>query len=99
MAQTVNGYIQFDPATEQFSLSPEQAMVFAIKDSPVYLEGAFELAAAMIEASQRSSKASEPERGLPGAKAQDASSVRWVRSFDPATSTALSRLGFLPSMA
>ncbi|NTZ43970.1 SAM-dependent methyltransferase, partial [Altererythrobacter sp. SALINAS58] len=49
MAQALNGYIQFDPATEQFSLSPEQAMVFAIKDSPVYLEGAFELAAAMIE--------------------------------------------------
>lgn len=49
MAQAVNDYIQFDPATEQFSLSPEQAMVFAIKDSPVFLEGAFELAAAMIE--------------------------------------------------
>ncbi|NTZ42147.1 methyltransferase domain-containing protein [Altererythrobacter sp. SALINAS58] len=49
MAQAANGYIQFDPATERFSLSPEQAMVFAIKDSPVYLEGAFELAAAMIE--------------------------------------------------
>lgn len=49
LAQAANGYIQFDPSTEQFSLSPEQAMVFAIKDSPLYLEGAFELAAAMIE--------------------------------------------------
>lgn len=50
MAQATNGYVLFDPATERFSLSPEQAMVFAIKDSPVYLAGAFDLAAAMIEA-------------------------------------------------
>ena len=34
---------------DRFSLTPEQAMVFAVKDSPVYLEGAFDLAAAMIE--------------------------------------------------
>lgn len=50
MAQATNGYIDFDPATGQFSLSPEQAMVFAVKDSPVYLAGAFDLAAAMIDA-------------------------------------------------
>ncbi|WP_439486588.1 class I SAM-dependent methyltransferase [Blastomonas fulva] len=49
MAQAANGYLKFEPATEQFSLSPEQAMIFAVKDSPVYLEGAFDLAAAMIE--------------------------------------------------
>ncbi len=53
MAQASNGYLMFDPDTEQFSLSPEQAMVFAIKDSPLYLEGAFELAAAMIEGEQK----------------------------------------------
>ncbi|HEX2631846.1 MAG TPA: class I SAM-dependent methyltransferase [Bradyrhizobium sp.] len=48
-AQASNGYIDFNPATDQFSLSPEQAMVFAVKDSPVYLEGAFDLAAEMIK--------------------------------------------------
>jgi 2-polyprenyl-3-methyl-5-hydroxy-6-metoxy-1,4-benzoquinol methylase len=48
-AQAANGYIAFDPAHERFSLSLEQAMVFAVKDSPVYLEGAFDLAAAMVE--------------------------------------------------
>lgn len=50
LAQTANGYVDYDPASEQFSLSPEQAMVFHHRDSPVYLAGAFELAAAMIEA-------------------------------------------------
>jgi 2-polyprenyl-3-methyl-5-hydroxy-6-metoxy-1,4-benzoquinol methylase len=49
LAQASNGYIQYDSATETFSLSPEQAMVFAVKDSPVYLAGAFDLVAAMIE--------------------------------------------------
>lgn len=49
MAQAASGFIRFDPATTKFTLSPEQAMVFGIKDSPVYLAGAFELAAAMVE--------------------------------------------------
>jgi ubiquinone/menaquinone biosynthesis C-methylase UbiE len=49
LAQAANGYLGYDPATEKFSLSPEQAMVFAVKDSPVYLAGAFDLVAAMIE--------------------------------------------------
>jgi SAM-dependent methyltransferase len=50
LAQAANGYVDFDPATQEFSLSPEQAMVFHHRDSPVYLAGAFELVAAMIEA-------------------------------------------------
>lgn len=50
LAQTAGGYIDYDPATDRFSLSPEQAMVFVNPDSPVYLAGAFELVAAMIEA-------------------------------------------------
>jgi 2-polyprenyl-3-methyl-5-hydroxy-6-metoxy-1,4-benzoquinol methylase len=50
LAQSANGYVDYDPQNESFSLSPEQAMVFAIKDSPVYLQGAFEMAAAAIEA-------------------------------------------------
>ncbi len=50
LAQAANGYALYDPATERFSLSPEQSLVFVVEDSPVYLAGAFELAAAMIEA-------------------------------------------------
>jgi 2-polyprenyl-3-methyl-5-hydroxy-6-metoxy-1,4-benzoquinol methylase len=49
LAQAANGYIDFDSDTQRFSLSPEQAMVFVNKDSPVYLEGAFDIVAAMIE--------------------------------------------------
>lgn len=49
LAQAANGYVTYEPETERFSLSPEQAMVFAIPDSPVYLPGAFDLVASMIE--------------------------------------------------
>ena len=49
LAQAANGFIDYDPSTEKFNLSPEQAMVFVVKDSPVYLGGAFEIVAAMIE--------------------------------------------------
>jgi hypothetical protein len=49
MAQAANGYIMFNAADEHVSLTPEQAMVFTVKNSPVYLEGAFDLSAAMVE--------------------------------------------------
>ncbi|WP_164156230.1 class I SAM-dependent methyltransferase [Sandarakinorhabdus rubra] len=49
MAQACNGYVSLDPGTGAFFLTPEQAMVFVNEDSPVYLAGAFDLAAAMIE--------------------------------------------------
>ena len=49
LAQAASGYIDYDASSGKFSLSPEQAMVFAAKDSPVYLAGAFEIVAAMIE--------------------------------------------------
>ena len=49
LAQAANGYVTYERGAERFSLSPEQAMVFAVKDSPVYLAGAFDLSAAMVE--------------------------------------------------
>jgi hypothetical protein len=52
-AQAANGYIDYSPTSRKFSLSPEQAMVFAEKDSPVYLAGAFDIVAAMIEGEQK----------------------------------------------
>lgn len=50
LAQAANGYIDYDAAADRFSVSPEQAMVFVNRESPVYLAGAFEIIAAMIEA-------------------------------------------------
>jgi len=49
LAQAANGFIEFDPTHQTFSMTPEQVMIFVKKDSPVYLAGAFDLVAAMIE--------------------------------------------------
>jgi SAM-dependent methyltransferase len=38
-AQAASGYVDYDAETDSFSLSPEQAMVFADEDSPVFLTG------------------------------------------------------------
>ena len=63
-AQAANGYIAFDAEQERFSLTPEQAMVFANKDSPVYLEGAFDLASAMVEGQSKVESAFQTGHGV-----------------------------------
>ena len=47
--QASSNYLSYDPSSAKFSLTPEQAMVFAIPDSPVYLMGGFDLMAAMLD--------------------------------------------------
>jgi ubiquinone/menaquinone biosynthesis C-methylase UbiE len=47
--QASSNYLSYDPESARFSLPPEQAMVFAIQDSPVYLMGGFDLMAAMLD--------------------------------------------------
>jgi SAM-dependent methyltransferase len=47
--QAASGYLAYDPATGRFDLPPEQAMVFAEPDSPVYMQGGFDLAMTMME--------------------------------------------------
>src|ERR1700756_2545351 len=37
--QAASNYLSYDPATRKFGLPPEQAMVFAIDDSPVFMVG------------------------------------------------------------
>ena len=57
MAQATNGFIQYDAAAKRFSLSPEQAMVFAAKESPVYMAAAFDMVANMIESEPKVERA------------------------------------------
>ena len=44
-----SNYLSYDVNTGKFSLTPEQAMVFAEEGSPVYMVGAFDAAAAAID--------------------------------------------------
>ena len=47
--QAASNYLSYDPATRKFALPEEQAMVFAVEDSPVYMMGGFDLMAAMLD--------------------------------------------------
>jgi 2-polyprenyl-3-methyl-5-hydroxy-6-metoxy-1,4-benzoquinol methylase len=47
--QAASGYLAYDSATQTFSLPEEQAMIFANPDSPVYMQGAFDTAVAMVQ--------------------------------------------------
>ena len=64
LAQAANGYISFEPGKNEFSLSPEQAMIFVVKDSPVYLQGAFDVAAAMLEGQDKVAAAFKDGSGV-----------------------------------
>ncbi|MBD0274261.1 MAG: hypothetical protein ICV73_20310, partial [Acetobacteraceae bacterium] len=43
-AHAAAGYVEYDGGTGRFAMTPEQAMVFARPDSPVFMMGHFELA-------------------------------------------------------
>lgn len=47
--QAASSYLAYDPKAGTFCLPPEQAMVFANEDSPVYMMGGFDVMAAMLD--------------------------------------------------
>jgi 2-polyprenyl-3-methyl-5-hydroxy-6-metoxy-1,4-benzoquinol methylase len=47
--QAASGYLAYDAAASTFALPPEQAMVFANEDSPVYMMGGFDMMKAMLD--------------------------------------------------
>ena len=62
--QAASGYVSYEPDTEKFTLPPEQAMVFAVDDSPVNMLGAFELAVANLESAPKVQKAFHTGEGV-----------------------------------
>ena len=47
-AQAASGFIDYDPGTETYALSPEAAMVFAEEDSPTFMGGGYEVLQALF---------------------------------------------------
>ena len=56
-AQAASGYVQYDPATEHFSMSEEQAFALAEEGSPAFIPGAFQIAVAQFKAIPRIAQA------------------------------------------
>ncbi|MBW8815780.1 MAG: methyltransferase domain-containing protein [Caulobacterales bacterium] len=63
-AQAASEYVTFDPLTGHFSLSPEQALVFADEESPVFMAGGFEVLAAAFKDEPKVAKAFRSGLGL-----------------------------------
>lgn len=63
-SQAAGGYVTYSAATDQFSLSPEQAFTLANEDSPAYLPGAFELALGSLAAVPRITEAFRSGAGM-----------------------------------
>lgn len=63
-AIAAGGYIEVEPDTGTFSISPEQAMVFVIEDSPVFMMGAFDTIASCLEAQDKVTKAFRDGSGV-----------------------------------
>jgi len=59
-----SGYLTYDTATNAFTLPPEQAMVFADPDSPVFMQGAFDPAASMMQNEEQVEAAFRTGRGV-----------------------------------
>ncbi len=81
--QAASNYLAYDPATGRFELPPEQAMVFAEEDSPVYMMGAFDL---MVAMQQSAPKVEEAFRKGGGVAWGDLSGCLWcatARFFRP----------------
>jgi SAM-dependent methyltransferase len=56
-SQAASGYVSYDSADERFALSPEQALALAQDNSPAFIPGAFQLAAALIKDEPRIAEA------------------------------------------
>jgi SAM-dependent methyltransferase len=63
-AQAAAEYVTYDPQTGRFSLSPEQALVFANEESPVFMAGGFEVLAAAFKDEAKVAKAFRSGLGL-----------------------------------
>ena len=62
--QAAGGYVSYDPATEQFSLTAEQTYALADPDGPLYLPGAFVLALGTLRAESQITDAFRTGAGM-----------------------------------
>lgn len=63
-AQTASGFVDYDPAARRFSMSPEQAAVFADSQSPAYMAGGFYMIAAEFAGEPRLTEAFRTGAGI-----------------------------------
>ncbi len=63
-AQAAAGYVEYDAASECYSLPPEQELAFAAEGSPVFVPGAFEILMAVFSDTNKIIDAFKTGRGV-----------------------------------
>ena len=63
-AQAASGYVNYDAASQNFSLSPEQSFALAEEGSPAFIPGAFQIAQAQFAAIPRMEQVFRSGEGL-----------------------------------
>jgi len=63
-AQAAAGYVSYDAAAKRYFMTDEQAMAFANEESPLFVPGAFEVAASMVRDEPKISEAFRSGSGL-----------------------------------
>lgn len=63
-AQAAGGYVAYDPASDSFTLPPEQAVAFTDEDSPAYLPGFFQIALGTVHDTARIVDAARAGEGM-----------------------------------
>ncbi|HEX7438386.1 MAG TPA: class I SAM-dependent methyltransferase [Caldimonas sp.] len=63
-AQAASGYVEYDPATDRFSMTEEQAFALAEEGSPAFIPGAFQIVVAQFKAIPKIAKVMRTGLGL-----------------------------------
>lgn len=63
-AHAASGYVQYDPQRATYAFSPEQALVFANEDSPVFIAGGFQAALSTARSVDRATEAFRSGAGI-----------------------------------
>ena len=81
--QAAGGYVEYDPHTGAYSLSPEQAFALTDPDGAVYAPGAFELALGALQSQQKVTQAFRTGAGVGWHEHDDAVFSGCERFFRP----------------
>ena len=63
-AQAASGYVEYDPASDRFAMTEEQAFALAEEGSPAFIPGAFQVVAAQFKAIPKIAKVMRTGLGL-----------------------------------
>jgi 2-polyprenyl-3-methyl-5-hydroxy-6-metoxy-1,4-benzoquinol methylase len=63
-ANAASGYVTYDPATQTYTLPPEQAFALAVENSPAYLPGAFQIISSVFHDAGKIEEAFRTGKGV-----------------------------------